>query len=119
VNLLSMVVVSTPDIGVGWGFRVFIFLEGQRKLIEAVFEDGFNAFVGVCLDAQSAGTGSLKAVLGVVFPDAHDAETGTETLFRMGAAVEDGGVMGLRVMGPPSCSAQWMILEGVHSRYFW
>jgi integrase len=25
----------------------------------------------------------------------------------------------LMVMGPPSCSAQWMILEGVHSRYFW
>ena len=85
-----MIVVFAPDIGVGLGLRVLICLEGQRELIEAVLEDGFNAFVGVCLDGQSACARGFKAIRGVVFPYAHDAEAGAETLLRMGTAVEDG-----------------------------
>ena len=76
----------------------------QGLLIEAVFQDGFNAFVGVGLDGQSTCAGGFKTFGGVSVAQAHDAETGAETLLGMGSILQDMGDqltgLGADLVGP-------------------
>jgi len=61
------------------------YLGDQRLLVESVFEDGLDAFVGRRLDFEGTPAGGLEAVGAIGFAQALDAHAGAEALLGMGA----------------------------------
>jgi hypothetical protein len=79
----------SPDVAVLSGGLVIWDVKEQGLLIEAVFEDGFNALEGIGLDAQSPCASGLKTLGGVSTGQAHDPEAGSKALLGMGSIVHD------------------------------
>jgi len=53
-------------------------------VIEPVFEDRFNAFLGTGPEGERPSTRSFQALGAIAFAKPHEAQTGTEALLRMG-----------------------------------
>ena len=85
-----MIVVFASNIAVRGALFDIVLIKKKGLLVQVFLEDGFNAFEGVGRDSQRSGAGGFKAVWGVAFAQAHDAEAGSETLFRVGFALKDG-----------------------------
>ena len=79
----------SPDVAVLRGGLVIWDVKEQGLLIEAVFQDRFNALEGIGLDGQSAGAGSLKALGGVSAGQAHDSEAGSKALLGVGSILHE------------------------------
>ena len=81
----------SPDVAVLSGGLVIWNVKEQGLLIEAVFQDGFNALERIGLDGQSACAGGLKTLRGVSAGQAHDPEAGSEALLGMRSVLHDLG----------------------------
>jgi hypothetical protein len=45
----------------------------ERSVVQAVFENGFNTFIGACAESEGTAAGGFKPFRPIAFPQPHDA----------------------------------------------
>ena len=88
---------SAAYVGMGGRLCLLRVFKEQRLSIEAVLQDGFHTLVRAGPHSESPDGGLLHPFGGVMLAEAHDTESGSESLLGMRPALQDSGHQSLGI----------------------